>query len=299
MYRAKAKGKAQHQIFDRAMHNYAATKLQFETEMHHALQRGEFCLHYQPIINLKTGNLAGFEALVRWRHPKRGMIPPDKFIPAAEENGLIIPLGRWILGENCRQLREWQNNNPGASRLTVSVNLSCKQVLQPDLVEQVVACLTANRLKPRCLKLEITESHSMDNSDKTITIINRLREIGVEISLDDFGTGYSSLSYLHRLPVNYLKIDRSFVSRMVENKENGEIVNTIIKLAKNLKMKVVAEGIETADQFARLKHLGCEYGQGYFFSKPLEADAAAAFIINRTNSLPFINQSISNAELSM
>ncbi len=278
MYHAKAKGKAQHQIFDQAMHEFASKQLRLETEMRQSLERGEFQLYYQPIISLETETLVGFEALVRWQHPTRGMIPPFEFIGAAEENGLILPLGNWILQESCRQLRRWQDDNPAASHLTVSVNLSCKQFLQSDLAEQIAATLRATGLDPRCLKLEITESHIMENSEMAVTIMNRLRALGVEISLDDFGTGYSSLSYLHRLPVDYLKIDRSFVSRMTDSNENSEIVFTIIKLAQNLKMKVIAEGIETADQLAHLKRLNCEYGQGYFFSKPLEAKAAEKFI---------------------
>lgn len=300
MYRAKAKGKAQYQVFDSAMHRYALNKLQLETEMHHALQRGEFCLNYQPIVNLETDTLMGFEALIRWDHPERGMVSPADFIPMAEENGLVVPLGRWILFESCRQLRQWQLTNPSATDLSVSVNLSSKQFLQSDLVEQVHASLISTQLDPRCLKLEITESHLMENSEKSVTMMNRLRALGIQICLDDFGTGYSSLSYLHRLPVNFLKIDRSFVYRMVESKENGEIVHTIVKLAQNLKMKVIAEGIETIEQVAKLRLIGCEYGQGYFISQPLKAEAVAEFIDNRCGNgqLPF-NQKIMGAEVNV
>ncbi|MGI8469445.1 MAG: EAL domain-containing protein [Pyrinomonadaceae bacterium] len=300
MYRAKAKGKAQHQIFDQAMHSYARNKLQLETEMHHALQRGEFCLNYQPIINIETNNLAGFEALIRWNHPERGMVSPGDFIPAAEENGLIIPLGRWILYESCRQMYEWQKLYPWASEIMMSVNLSCKQFMQSDLMEQVAASIISTQLDPRCLKLEITESHVMENSEKAVTMMNRLRSIGVGISLDDFGTGYSSLSYLHRLPVNYLKIDRSFVSRMVESKENREIVYTIVKLAQNLKMKVVAEGIETAEQLEQLKQIGCEFGQGYLISKPMESEKAKIYL-NKFAKPQFVplDAPVINAELNM
>ncbi len=278
MYHAKANGKAQYQVFDQAMHERAAMQLQFETEMRRALEREEFCLHYQPIINLETNNLIGFEALVRWNHPTRGLISPNEFISVAEENRLILPLGKWILHESCRQMRRWQSISPSAASLVVSVNLSCKQFLQLDLAEQVAATLQATGLDPNCLKLEITESHIMENNEMAIAMLDRLRALGVEISLDDFGTGYSSLSCLHRFPVDYLKIDRSFVSRMMENKENGEIVNTIIRLAQNLKMKVIAEGVECADQLEQLRRLNCEYGQGYFFSKPLEPAKAEIFI---------------------
>ncbi len=298
MYRAKAKGKAQFQVFDQEMHKDALAQMQLETEMRHALERGEFLLHYQPIINLETNNLMGFEALVRWKHPERGMVPPMEFIPAAEETGLILALGKWILNESCRQMRQWQIGNPAAESLTVSVNLSSKQFQQPNLAEQVAAALDAAGLDARCLKLEITESHIMENAESAIAMMNRLRNLGTEISLDDFGTGYSSLSYLHRFPVDYLKIDRSFVTRMVGNTENAEIVHTIIKLAQNLKMKVVAEGIETAEQLDKLQQLNCEYGQGYFFSKPLEAEAANLFIGSGIiNSAPVSNLSPVNFKL--
>jgi diguanylate cyclase (GGDEF)-like protein/PAS domain S-box-containing protein len=278
MYRAKAKGRAGHQVFDSAMHEQASKKLSLETEIRRALEREEFQIYYQPIMNLETEALMGFEALVRWKHPERGMIPPFDFIPAAEENGLILPLGNWILRESCLQLRRWQDSNPAIRHLTVSVNLSAKQFSQSDLAEQIINALEATKLDPRCLKLEITESHVMENTEQAIVMMNCLRTLGVEFSLDDFGTGYSSLSYLHRLPVSYLKIDRSFVMRMTDNGENSEIISTIIKLAQNLKMKVVGEGIETAEQLAHLKSLNCEYGQGYFFSKPLEAEAAGLLI---------------------
>ena len=282
MYRAKAKGKARHQLFDQAMHDEALTQLQVETDLRQALGRNEFCLHYQPIFNLETRTITGFEALIRWKHPKRGMVPPNEFIPIVEENGLIIPLGRWIIYESCRQMREWQDLNPAALDLTMSVNLSCKQFLQLDLAEQVMAMLVATRLDPQHLKLEITESHVMENSDAAVKMMKRLRSLGIELSLDDFGTGYSSLSYLHRLPVTNLKIDRSFINRMVVGDENSKLVSTIISLAHNLKINVTAEGIETSDQLMQLKELSCEKGQGYYFSKPLEADAATELINSLT-----------------
>ncbi len=288
MYSAKSKGKAQHQVFDLEMHRHTIQQLQIETDLRHALERGQFCIHYQPILDLETQTLVGFEALLRWNHPEHGMIPPSQFIPVAEENGLIIQLGRWTVHESCRQLREWQTSNPAAASLTVSVNLSCREFLQFNLAEQVAATLIATQLDPSCLKLEITESHIMENSELAVTIMNRLRALGVEMSLDDFGTGYSSLSYLHRLPASYLKIDRSFVNRMVETGENREIIHTIIKLAQNLKMKVVAEGIETEDQLAHLTHLKCDYGQGFLFSKPMEAEAAKDYIASNIKGLPFL-----------
>lgn len=275
MYRAKAKGKSQYQVFNHEMHLNTLQRLQMETELRYALERGQFCLNYQPIINLQTNELIGFEALVRWNHPERGLIPPLEFIPLAEETGLILPLGKWILDESCRQLRKWQTYNSFAWSISISVNLSCKQFSQPDLSGQIAQVLEETDLPPSCLKLEITESNILENKTGAIKTLNHLRALGVEISLDDFGTGYSSLSYLHSLPIDYLKIDRSFVSRMSESRENTEIVHAIIKLAQNLQMKVIAEGIETADQFKQLTELGCEFGQGYFFSKPLSSSAAA------------------------
>ena len=286
MYRAKAKGKARHQVFDQAMHDEALNQLQIETDLRQALGRNEFRMHYQPIFNLQTRRIVGFEALIRWCHPKRGMVSPAEFVPIVEENGLIIPLGRWILFESCRQMREWLDNYPAAKDLTMSVNLSVKQFSQTDLAEQVMANLVATRLDPRFLKLEITESHVMENGEAAVKMMNRLRALGTEISLDDFGTGYSSLSYLHRLPVTNLKIDRSFVNQMVTGDENSKLVSTIITLAHNMNIQVTAEGIETADQLVQLRELNCELGQGYYFSKPLESDAATEII----NSLPELNR---------
>lgn len=282
MYKAKSKGKARHQLFDQAMHDEAAEQLQIETDLRQALGRNEFCMHYQPIFELESRTIVGFEALVRWRHPVRGLVPPNEFIPIVEENGLIVPLGRWIMFESCRQMRHWLDNYPGAKNLTMSVNLSVKQIMQADLAEQVMANLVATRLDPKYLKLEITESHVMENGETAVEMMKRLRALGTELSLDDFGTGYSSLSYLHRLPVSNLKIDRSFVNQMSAGDENSKLVSTIISLAHNLNINVTAEGIETADQLNQLRDLKCEMGQGYYFSKPLESDAVTELI----NSLP-------------
>jgi diguanylate cyclase (GGDEF)-like protein/PAS domain S-box-containing protein len=284
MYRAKARGKACHQIFDQTMHEEARNRLIIEREMRQALEQNEFCLYYQPIVDLKNGFLSGFEALVRWKHPMRGMVSPAEFIPIAEESNLILPLGSWILNESCRQLRQWQMENPAANDLMISVNLSGKQFVQPDLVEQIAAALSETGLPPKCLKLEITESYLMENSELTVTTLNRLRALGLHLSLDDFGTGYSSLSYLHSLPVSYLKIDRSFVSRMRESRESSEMVETIIRLAQTLKMKVIAEGIETTEQMEHLQMLNCEFGQGYLFSKPVDPEAASFFIGRLANN---------------
>jgi diguanylate cyclase (GGDEF)-like protein/PAS domain S-box-containing protein len=285
MYRAKAKGKAQHQVFDQTMREQALTQMRIETEMRDAIEDKEFLVYYQPVMNLETDSLVGFEALVRWNHKMHGILLPFQFIGTAEENGLILPLGKWVLHESCRQLRDWQKSNPTASDLTVSVNLSSKQFLQSDLAEQISVILKETGLNPHCLKLEITESHLMENIVMTTQTITKLRALGIELSIDDFGTGYSSLSYLHSLPVSYLKIDRSFIARMMEGEENSEIVHTIIKLAQNLKMKVIAEGIETSEQLIKLKMLNCEYGQGYIFAKPMEAKAAETFIAKSLENL--------------
>jgi EAL domain-containing protein (putative c-di-GMP-specific phosphodiesterase class I) len=243
-------------------------------------------MFYQPIIHLATGTLAGFEALIRWEHPTRGMIPPNEFIPIAEENGMILRLGQWAVLESCTQLRKWQEANRHAGSLKVSVNLSSKEFRQPDLAKHISQILRSTGLEPECLKLEITESQVMENTDLAVAIINRLRNLGIELSLDDFGTGYSSLSYLHRLPFAYLKIDRSFVGLMTDNIENYEIVHTIIKLAQSLKMRVIAEGIETPEQAESLRLLNCDFGQGYFYLRPIDAKAAAEFIRDSFTGAP-------------
>lgn len=269
MYRAKLNGKARHEVFDKAMHASAMSLLQLETDLRRAIDRKEFVLHYQPIVALETGVIRGFEALVRWQHPERGFISPGDFIPIAEETGLIIPIGQWVLEEACRQIKVWQQQYPQHPPLQISVNLSGKQFTQPNLIEQISRVLDETGIDPRSLKLEITESMMMENIDTAIKMLEQLRRLGIELSMDDFGTGYSSLSYLHRFPISTLKIDRSFVGRMAENNENTEIVRTIVMLARNLDMDIVAEGVETEGQIAQLRLLECEYGQGYFFSKPV------------------------------
>jgi diguanylate cyclase (GGDEF)-like protein/PAS domain S-box-containing protein len=278
MYRAKSLGKARYEIFDKAMHARAINLLQMETDMRRALERDEFLLHYQPIVALDNFRLRGFEALVRWQHPERGFISPMDFIPVAEETGMIIQLGEWVMHEACKQMQRWQKIFPVDPPLFISVNLSSKQFSQNTLISSFSNILQETGVKPQTVKLEITESVVMENIDTATDMLRQLRALGVQLAIDDFGTGYSSLSYLHRFPIDTLKIDRSFVTRMSENNENTEIVRTIIVLAQNLGMDVVAEGVETNEQLFLLQKLGCENGQGYFFSKPVNAEGAEKII---------------------
>jgi diguanylate cyclase (GGDEF)-like protein/PAS domain S-box-containing protein len=278
MYRAKSLGKARHEVFDKAMHAVAMNLLHLETDLRRALDRQEFFIQYQPLVSLDNFALRGFEALVRWQHPERGLISPMDFIPVAEDTGQILAIGQWALHEACRQMRRWQKRYPSDPALSISVNLSGRQFAQPDLIEQVRSILADTKLDPRSLKLEITESVVMDNIEQATEMLRQLRALGVQLSIDDFGTGYSSLSYLHRFPIDTLKIDRSFVMQMVDNNENIEIVRTIVMLAQNLGMDVVAEGVETKEQLALLRKLGCENGQGYFFSRPVSVGGAEKII---------------------
>ncbi|MEO6655592.1 MAG: EAL domain-containing protein [Pyrinomonadaceae bacterium] len=256
-------------IFDQKMHIRAVTRLQLETDLRFAVERNEFELYYQPIIGLDTACLVGFEALVRWNHPQRGLVPPNEFIPISENTGLIIPMTVQILHSACAQVVQWQERWQSGKPLSIAVNLSGKHFGHPALVEQIKTVIAETGIDPASLKLELTESAVMENAETAILMLKQIKETGVQISIDDFGTGYSSLSYLHRFPIDLLKVDRSFVSAMEENTENGEIVRTVIALAKALNLKVVAEGIESIHQFHQLRILGCEYGQGYLFSKPL------------------------------
>jgi diguanylate cyclase (GGDEF)-like protein/PAS domain S-box-containing protein len=278
MYRAKMLGKARHEVFDKTMHARAMNLLQMEADLRRAIERKEFILHYQPIVALESGTISGFEALIRWQHPERGFVSPNEFISIAEETGLIIPIGHWVLEEACRQIHAWQEQYPQYPPLQISVNLSSKQFINANLIQQIRQVLKETCVEPHSLKLEITESMVMENVESAIEMLQQLRALGIELSIDDFGTGYSSLSYLHRFPISTLKIDRSFVSRMSDNNENAEIVRTILMLARSLKMDVVAEGVETKDQLSQLAMLECEYGQGYYFSRPLNVEAASKLL---------------------
>src|ERR1051325_5643892 len=284
MYRAKDQGKARYEIFDTAMHTRAVTLLRLESDLRRALENGELRVHYQPIMSVRSDELYGFEALVRWLHPERGLVPPSEFISLAEETGLIIPLGLTVLRESCGQLHEWQQRSLSNRDLVMSVNLSGRQLTQPDLIERIQEVLRESHINPWHLKLEITESVVMENPELAAATLTKLRGLGVRLSIDDFGTGYSSLSYLNRFPVDTLKIDRSFISRMNQADENLQIVRTIVTLAGNLGMQVIAEGVETEDQLNQLKLLKCQYAQGYLFSKPLDCVGADLFILNRADA---------------
>jgi diguanylate cyclase (GGDEF)-like protein/PAS domain S-box-containing protein len=274
MHRAKSSGKACHQVFDATMHSRAMELLRIETDLRRTAEREEYCVHYQPIICLETGQVTGFEALVRWQHPERGLVYPEEFIPVAEETGLIISLDRWVLREACRQISSWQKRFPGQASLSVSVNFSARQFSQPDLVEHIKQVLKETGLDAECLKLEITESVFMSDSESVLTMLRQMRDLGIELYLDDFGTGYSSLSYLHRFPLDVLKIDRSFISRIGPDGVNSEIARAIVTMAHSLGMKVVAEGVESEYQLNELRALSCEYGQGNLYSMPVEASTA-------------------------
>jgi diguanylate cyclase (GGDEF)-like protein len=283
MYRAKDQGKARYEIFDTAMHTRAVTLLRLESDLRRAVEKQELRVYYQPIVSVRTGELYGFEALVRWLHPERGLVSPADFIPLAEETGLIAPLGLTVLREACSQLRKWQQRSFADRDLIMSVNLSGKQLTQSDLIERIQEILVASQLNPAHLKLEITESVVMDNPELGAVTLTKLRKLGVRLSIDDFGTGYSSLSYLNRFPVDMLKIDRSFISGMNQADENLQIVTTILTLAGNLGMQVVAEGVETEDQLEQLRVLNCQYAQGFLFSRPLDSTETDLFILNRAD----------------
>jgi EAL domain-containing protein (putative c-di-GMP-specific phosphodiesterase class I) len=286
MYQAKSKGGARHETFNPSMHASALSRLRIETELRHAIERGEIVIYYQPVMSFSDGRIAGFEALARWSSPTRGLVPPSEFIRLAEDAGLIIPLDRLVLRGACLQLRRWRERFPRVRPFSVGVNLSGRQFVQRDLVEHVRDVIRENGLEPGCLNLEITESVLLDGSAHVAETLQALHDAGARISLDDFGTGYSSLSYLHRFPIDILKIDRSFVSSMRPGGEGEEIVRTILTLAQGLDLQVVAEGVETREQADALRRLRCDYAQGYLYSRPITAEAAEALLQKEGNPDP-------------
>ena len=277
MVRAKSDPSMRHALFEPSMSDQTIERIDLENDLRQGIERGELRLHYQPLVDLATGTIVGFEALVRWQHPVRGLVPPVSFIPLAEETGLVLPLGRWVLETACRQARAWRDARPNGPELFMSVNLSARQFMQPDLVDQVAAILSETGLAAGGLEIEITESVLMDQSEAGIRTLGRLRELGVRLVLDDFGTGYSSLSYLKHLPLDTIKIDRTFVAGLAGDTDRS-IVEAVVALARGLRIGVVAEGIETEAQYVLLRDIGCDVGQGYLFSRPLQADDAARLI---------------------
>lgn len=282
MYRAKNKGKARYEIFDAAMHTQALNRLHLENDLRRAIEYQEFVLHYQPLVALDTGSLAGFEALIRWRHPTQGLKAPGEFIAVAEETGLITRLDYWALQTACHQLATWQSAFPELAAMKMSVNLSAQDLQRFDLLQEVDRILAQTGLPGRCLMLELTESMLIEDIESTITLLSQLKERGIQISIDDFGTGYSSLNYLHRLPVDNLKVDRSFVNQIQVGKRNHQIVETIVALSNQLELDAIAEGIETQQQLERLQYLGYKFGQGYLFSKPLSQEATETLLASRS-----------------
>ncbi|MCH8823550.1 MAG: bifunctional diguanylate cyclase/phosphodiesterase [Planctomycetes bacterium] len=284
MYSAKAAGKAQHKVFDKTMHEQAINRLQLEIDLRTALQKEQFRLLYQPIVELETGQIIGFEALIRWEHPTRGLISPIDFIPVAEETGLIVPIGGWVLLEATQQLKKWQTQFPRKKPLSMNVNISKRQLIQPDLVNTIQNVLRSFDIPAYTLKLEVTESAIMSDMEQLTPILQSLRSLGLHLCIDDFGTGHSSLSCLHMFAIDILKIDRYFLETMGEGREYAAVMQAIVTLAHNLGMDVVAEGVETADQVALLQSLGTDHAQGYFFARPIKPEEIEA-LLQKSSSL--------------
>jgi EAL domain-containing protein (putative c-di-GMP-specific phosphodiesterase class I) len=281
LYRAKANGKATYEVFDALMNVQAVERLDLEADLRRAIERREFAVHYQPQLELQTGSLAGWEALVRWMHPERGPIPPGAFLSVAEETGLIFQIGSQVLEEACRQAQEWHEQHfETDAPLKMSVNISARQLQRPDeLVREVIRVLEETRLAPGSLVLEITESMLMGDAEHNVDVLGRLKALGIGIAVDDFGTGYSNLAYLKRFPVDLLKVDKTFVDGLEDNPEDTAIVRAIVDLARAMGMRTVAEGIETTEQAGLLRDLECELGQGYYFSEPLPAAEANTLLV--------------------
>ena len=276
MYRAKEMGRDRSEIFDTRSHHHAVDSLRTGNALHRAIERGELRVHYQPVINLEDGLISGFEALIRWEHPERGLVPPMEFIPLAEETGLIVPLGAWALTEACRQLSMWQSRRADGRRLTMSVNLSPRQLAEPGLTNEVARILHDSGVAPECVWLEITETTLMRDAESAMSALGSLRSLGLHLAVDDFGTGYSSMAYLERLPVEVLKVDRSFVHGVGQRADSTAIATAIVSLSRALGLRTVAEGIETTEQLDELRNVGCEMGQGWLFGAAKPADAYGA-----------------------
>lgn len=286
MYQAKIRGKGCYQVLTSAMRTQASERLQLETDLQKAIELKELCLYYQPIVSLYTGELLGFEALVRWNHPQRGLISPAKFIPVAEEIGAINKLGWWVLEEACRQMRFWQQQFPFTLPLAINVNISPLQLKQVNLIERMEEILRETGLSNCCLKLEITESCLLETLPHEMQILKRLKKLEIKLCIDDFGTGYSSLSNLHEFPIDILKIDRAFIKRIGMGRKNTHIIQTILTLAHNFGMNVVAEGIETPEQLETVRSLGCEWGQGYLFFQPLDSQSVTHILTKNSEFFP-------------
>ncbi len=281
MYEAKARGRANTVVFDDHMRASVVSRHALESDLGRAVEREELFLEYQPIVALADLRVIGFEALVRWKHPERGILQPADFIQTAEQTGLIVAIDQWVLRTACAQMRTWQADACAGVPLKMSVNLSAKQFSHNDLCQRVQRVLAESRVAAASLNLEITESTMMERSDTVAAVLAELRALQVEIHIDDFGTGYSSLSYLRMLPVSAVKIDRSFISGMQTDHERAEMVRAIVALAHNLRLSVVAEGVESVDELKALQALSCEFAQGYLFARPLSATAASALIASR------------------
>jgi EAL domain-containing protein (putative c-di-GMP-specific phosphodiesterase class I) len=285
MYIAKRDGKGGYRLFEPAMHEGVLARLELRADLQRAITNNQFELHYQPVVALGTGQASGVEALLRWRHPERGLVPPDQFIPFAEEIGLIVPIGRWVLREGCRQAVLMQRLLPNDPPLTMAVNLSVKQLQHSDIVGDVRDALADSGLDPACLTLEITETVMMTDTDLAVQRLKELKDLGVRLAMDDFGTGYSSLSYLSKFPVDILKMDRSFL-RDDATPETAGLATAVVSLGETLNLEVVAEGIELPEQWATLRDLGCDKGQGFYFARPMDSERVIEFLATQDPAAP-------------
>jgi diguanylate cyclase (GGDEF)-like protein len=287
MYLAKSTGKGNYVVFEPKMHEALMERIELEADLRRGIEENEFTIHYQPIIDLQSRGIMGMEALVRWLHPKFGLLSPMTFIPLAEETNLIVPLGEWIICEACRQMQDWRTQHPGLNDISLTVNISIRQFMQIELVDIVSRALESSGLPPRCLILEITESFMMQDTEATILKLHELKKLGIRLAIDDFGTGYSSLSYLQRFPIDILKIDKSFVDKLGQGSEGNAVARAIIMMGDSLNLKTIAEGIEHNDQIAALQDLGCEAGQGFHFAKPLTKEDMDDYLSGKRTAVQF------------